>query len=163
MPGQVEAEAPHVVSTDMAAGVPHCGLGTPAEGGSLGSPLSLCWCGRGWGHNFFLWFLASVDSYHLKVFCLARMPLSRLDRAGQLCFSPELSQAFLWFVPTGISRGLTSSASRGQCMRQSENPGSSPLCSCSGPTFPSLSAFSLLLFSLLVFVLHIRSRAFNCA
>lgn len=40
----------------------------PDEGGSPGSPFSLRWNGLGWGHNFFLWWLAAVERLFSKNF-----------------------------------------------------------------------------------------------
>lgn len=51
----------------------------PGESGKLGSPLSLRWCGCGWGHSFcviFGWNRVVLS----EVFCLVRLPLSWGER-----------------------------------------------------------------------------------
>lgn len=102
--------------------MPHYSLAS----GSLGCLLGLCWP-RGLGVIVFLWCVARVENYCLKVFCLATL-VFWLQKAG-------FHWGFILFV--GVSRLLASLAL--DYLRHKENPGNLPQCHSLGSTVASLS------------------------
>lgn len=132
----------------------------PGKSRSQGSSLGLCW----WVCNncsFFLWYLAGVEHFCLRVFCFAGLYLSwfgQRDTAFRCC-----CWVFFFFpMPIGISRLSASPAPRLGYMKQKENLGNSQRFI---PQVPRSLPVCLLLFAfqrLLMFVLCIMSMVCSC-